>query len=200
MARTKQTDRQSSGGAVGKANRIDNPLPTKHPRQSNNMSKRDQTIRPKKTLPSRKCQKPKITHLPTKKPHRYRPGTVALREIHRYQCTSELLIRKAPFSRLAHEITANITHGITKKVDRWTSNAIQALHEASEAYIIGMFEDSNLACIHSKRVTVMPKDLILVRRIRGEIAGNCAMHRKELERQGREILIQEKSKEENERE
>ena len=82
MARTKQTSCGTGGGAVGKANRVDNPLPTKQPRQSENMSKNDQTIRPKKKAlpaPTRRRRKPQITHQPTQKPHRYRPGTVALR-------------------------------------------------------------------------------------------------------------------------
>ena len=83
MARTKQTARDSHGtrGAVGKANRIDNPLPTLKTRQSENMSEKDQTIRPKKNalpLQTRRRQKPRVTHQPTQKPHRYRPGTVAL--------------------------------------------------------------------------------------------------------------------------
>ena len=143
MARTKQTARVPHGGTVGKANRVTNPLPTNHPRQSNNMSKKDQTIRTKKrVLPSGRRQKPKISHLPTKKPHCYCPGTIALWEIYRYQFTSELLICKAPFSCLVYEIT----HGITKKVN-----------------ITALFEDSNLVCIHSKRVTVMPKDARLIR-------------------------------------
>ena len=187
MVRTKQTARDSYGtrGAVGKAYSNDNPLPTKQPRQSENMSEKEQTIRTKKKAlppPTRRRQKPIITHQPAPKPHRYCPGTVALREIRRYQCTSKLLIRKAPFSHLVREITQDLKRG----VKRWTREALKALQEASEAYIIGIFEDSNLACIYSKRVTVMPKDLTLVRRIHGEIAGDGAACRKELERQGRD--------------
>ena len=123
------------------------------------MSERDQTIRSKKRANlSRKRQKPKITHIPTKKPHRYRPGTVALREIRRYQFGSELLICKAPFSRLVFQIANNIQTGLNNdKVDRWTSEVLGALQEASEAYITSLFEDSNLATIASERATVMPK-------------------------------------------
>ena len=138
----------------GKTNRLTHPLPTKEPR---NISIINQTVRPTKH------QKPTITHVPTKKPHRYHPGTVALREI------SEFLIRKAPFSRLVREITNDIQKGLDNdKVERWTGEALGALQEASEAYITALIEDSNLVCIHSKRVTVMPKDMQLVRRIRGE--------------------------------
>ena len=99
-----------------------------------------------------------------KKPHRYRPGTVALREIRRYQKSTELLIRKLPFQRLVWEIAQNLT-----KADiRFQSGAIMALQEASEAYLVGLLEDSNLCAVHAKRVTIMPKDIQLARRIRGE--------------------------------
>merc|ERR1711998_458657 len=98
-----------------------------------------------------------------KKSHRYRPGTVALREIRKYQKTTELLIRKLPFQRLVREIAQEI------KVDlRLQSSAVLALQEAAEAYIVGLFEDTNLCAIHAKRVTIMPKDVQLARRIRGE--------------------------------
>ena len=163
MPRTKQTARLST---AGKANRITIRIPTKEPRHSNNMSERDQTVRP-----PRKHQKPKITHQPTKKPRRYRPGTIALQEIRRYQFGTELLIRKAPFSHLVREITYDIQKGLddySDKVERWTSQALGALQEASEAYITSLFEDSNILTIHSKHVTVMPKDMHLIRRIRGE--------------------------------
>ena len=100
-----------------------------------------------------------------KKPHRYRPGTVALHEIRRFQKNTELLIRKAPFQRLVHKIATE--RG--KKDVRFQSTAVLALQEASEAYMIGMFEDTNLAAMHAKRVTIMPRDMQLARRIRFEI-------------------------------
>ena len=99
-----------------------------------------------------------------KKPHRYRPGTVALREIRRYQKSTELLIRKLPFQRLVREI-AQQCFGMDY---RFQSTAILALQEASEAYLVGLFEDTNLCAIHAGRVTIMPKDIQLARRIRGE--------------------------------
>lgn len=101
-----------------------------------------------------------------KKPHRYRPGTVALREIRRYQKSTELLIRKRPFQRLVREIAEETTN----KGYRFQSTAVLALQEASESYIVGLFEDTNLCAIHAKRVTIMPKDMQLARRIRGERA------------------------------
>ena len=99
----------------------------------------------------------------TKKPYRYRPGTVALREIRRYQNTTDLLIRKLPFQRLVREIAQDFKTDL-----RFQSSAVVALQEASEAYLVGLFEDTNLCAIHAKRVTIMPKDIQLARRIRGE--------------------------------
>ena len=92
-----------------------------------------------------------------------RPGTVALREIRKYQKSTDLLIRKAPFQRLCREIAEKM------KLDvRFQSTAILAYQEASEAYLIGLFEDANLCAMHARRVTLMPKDMVLARRIRGE--------------------------------
>ncbi|KAI8496859.1 histone H3.2 [Branchiostoma belcheri] len=93
------------------------------------------------------------------------PGTVALREIRRYQKSTELLIRKLPFQRLVREIAQDFKTDL-----RFQSSAVMALQEASEAYLVGLFEDTNLCAIHAKRVTIMPKDIQLARRIRGERA------------------------------
>ena len=98
-----------------------------------------------------------------KKPRRFRPGTVALREIRKYQKSTELLIRKLPFQRLVREIAQDIKTDL-----RFQSTAILALQEASEAYLTGLFEDTNLCTIHAKRVTIKCKDMQLARRIRGE--------------------------------
>ena len=120
-----------------------------------------------------------------KKGHRYRPGTVALREIRRcdprrsarcaaggplttgraerrYQKSTELLIRKAPFQRLVREVARDIGPDL-----RFQSTALLALQEASEAYLTELFEDTNLCAIHAGRVTIAPKDMQLARRIRG---------------------------------
>ena len=107
-----------------------------------------------------------------KKHYRYRPGTVALKQIRQYQKTTELFIRKLPFQRLVREIACDseiITSPLCGKV-RFQSAAIMALQEAAEAYLVGLFEDTNLCAIHTKRVTIMPKDIQLARRIRGERA------------------------------
>ena len=93
-----------------------------------------------------------------KKPHRYRPGTVALREIRRFQKSTDLLIRKAPFQRLVRKIAQEL---FPNKELRFQSLSVLALQEASEAYLIRMFEDTNLAALHAKRVTIMPRDILL---------------------------------------
>ena len=136
MARTKQTARKSTGGKA-----------------------------PRKQLATKAARKSAPATGGVKKPHRYRPGTVALREIRRYQKSTELLIRKLPFQRLVREIAQDFKTDL-----RFQSSAVAALQEASEAYLVGLFEDTNLCAIHAKRVTIMPKDIQLARRIRGERA------------------------------
>ena len=136
MARTKQTARKSTGGKA-----------------------------PRKQLATKAARKSAPATGGVKKPHRYRPGTVALREIRRYQKSTELLIRKLPFQRLVREIAQDFKTDL-----RFQSSAVLALQEASEAYLVGLFEDTNLCAIHAKRVTIMPKDIQLARRIRGERA------------------------------
>lgn len=118
---------------------------------------------PRKQMTRQAARKTGAVFGAVKKPHRYRPGTVALRDIRRYQKSTELLIRKLPFQRLVREITQDFKNGL-----RYQSSAINALQEASEAYLVGLFEDTNLCAIHAKRVTIMPKDIQLARRIRGE--------------------------------
>ena len=135
MARTKQTARKSTGGKA-----------------------------PRKQLATKASRKALMTG-GSRKPHRFRPGTVALREIRRYQKSTELLIRKLPFQRLCREIANDCKTDL-----RFQSTAIVALQEAAEAYLVGLFEDTNLCAIHAKRVTIMPKDIQLARRIRGERA------------------------------
>jgi histone H3 len=98
-----------------------------------------------------------------KKPHHYRPGTVTIREIRKYQKNTDLLIRKAPFQRLVKEIATDFKSNL-----RMQSTALLALQEASEAYLVRLFEDSNDCAIHAKHVTIMPKDIRLAQRIRGE--------------------------------
>ena len=134
MARTKQTARKSTGGMA-----------------------------PRKVLATKAARKSAPATGGVKKPHRYRPGTVALREIRKYQKSTQLLIRKLPFQRLIREVAGEFKEDL-----RFQSHAIMALQEASEAWLIRLFEDTNRCAIHAKRVTIFPKDLQLARRIRGE--------------------------------
>lgn len=139
MARTKQTARQSTGG---KAPRF--------------VSKK-----PKAAVQAAAA----AAGGGIKKPHRFRPGTVALREIRKYQKSTELLIRKLPFARLVREIAQDYMRD-----PRFQTSAVAALQEAAEDYLVHLFEDTNLCAIHAKRMTIMPKDIQLSRRIRGERA------------------------------
>jgi len=134
MARTKQTARKQTGSKA-----------------------------PRKQLGNKAARKSAPVSSGLKKPHRYRPGTVALREIRKFQKSTELLIRKLPFQRLVREISTEFKSDL-----RFQSQAVLALQEAAEAYLVGLFEDTNLCAIHAKRVTIMPKDIQLARRIRGE--------------------------------
>ena len=99
------------------------------------------------------------------KPHRYQAGTAALRDIRHFQKSTALLIRKLPFQRLVKEIAQDFKTDL-----RFQSAVILCLQEATEAYLMGLFEDSNLCAIHAQRVTIMPKDILLARQIRGEKA------------------------------
>lgn len=98
-----------------------------------------------------------------RKPHRFRPGTVALREIRHYQKTVNFLIHPLPFARLVREVASQFSD----TVSRWTAEALMALQEAAEDHLVHLFEDTNLCAIHAKRVTIMTKDMQLARRLRG---------------------------------
>jgi len=137
MARTKQTAWRSTGG--------------KAPRSLALAAARRATK-------AKACDKAAIKR-------RYRPRTVALRDIREFQRSGELLISKLPFQRLVREIAQDYSN-----VPRFLASAALALQEAAEAYLVGLFQDSQLCAIHGKRVTVTSKDIQLARRIRGERA------------------------------
>ncbi|XP_068314909.1 histone H3-like centromeric protein CENH3 [Pyrus communis] len=99
-----------------------------------------------------------------RKKRRYRPGTVALREIRGLQKTVKMIIPAAPFIRTVREIT----NSVSREPKHWTPDALLAIQEAAEEYVIQLFEDSNLCAIHAKRVTLMKKDFELARRIGGK--------------------------------
>ncbi|XP_071321939.1 histone H3-like centromeric protein A isoform X3 [Trachinotus anak] len=97
------------------------------------------------------------------KKRRFRPGTKALMEIRKYQKSTDLLLRKGPFSRLVREVCQSFS----REALRWQVYALLALQEAAEAFLVMLFSDANLCAIHAKRVTVFPRDIQLARRIRG---------------------------------
>jgi histone H3 len=134
MARTKQTARKSTAQKV-----------------------------PRKQLVAQKIARKTAPAPGVKKPHRFRPGTVAIREIRKYQKSTDLLIRKLPFQRLVRELAHEF-----KQELRFQSSAVLALQEAAEAYLVSLFEDTNLCAIHARRVTIMTRDLQLAKRIRGD--------------------------------
>ena len=118
---------------------------------------------PRKLIANKAARKSAPINIEIKKARRYRPGIVALREIRKFQKTTDLLIHKLPFQRLVREIAGDFKSDL-----HFQSQAILALQEAAEAYLVGLFEDTNLCAIHAKRVTIMPKDMQMARRIRGE--------------------------------
>lgn len=99
----------------------------------------------------------------TKRQHRWRPGTVALREVRKYQQSTDMLIQRAPFRRLVREIVSTF-----KDTIRMSSSALEAIQEATEGYIVNVLNDANLCTIHAKRVTLFTKDLHLALRLRGD--------------------------------
>jgi len=139
MARTKQVPKKNVGGVQLVRKGLARVLPTKSPRQQGTSG--------------------------VVKPHRFRPGVVALREIRKYQKNTGLLLRKLPFQRVVRDIA------LAYKADlRFQSQALLALQEAAEAYITSVFQDANLCAIHAKRVTIMPQDMKLAMRIRSDRA------------------------------
>ena len=112
MARTKQTARKNTGSKA-----------------------------PRKQLANKAARKTaNVTDKGVKKPHRFRPGTVALREIRKFQKSTELLIRKLPFQRLVREIATEYKSDL-----RFQSQAVFAIQEACEAYMVGLFEVSSIS-------------------------------------------------------
>merc|ERR1712070_57310 len=98
-----------------------------------------------------------------RKSRRNRAGTVALREIRRYQKSTSNILPRAPFHRLVRNICGQYDEDL-----RFQSQALVALQEAAEACLTGIFEDTTLCAIHAKRATIMKKDMELARRIRGD--------------------------------
>lgn len=142
MTRAKQSEKQSEGGKAPRAHVAAKAMkkPMKAPAEIKPQEAGEKKVRR----------------------HRFHPGTVALREIRRYQKSTDLLMRKLPFQRLVREIAEE-----TRSEQRFQASALAALQEASEAYLVELLEDANVVTIHAKRVTVMGKDLLVVKRLRG---------------------------------
>ena len=156
MARTKKMAHKSTG------KRARNQLATNLPRKTLSQEQARKNAAKASAAAQKNLGNPPRTG-GLKRPMRYRPGTVALREIRCYQKSTELLIRKLPFNRLVREIAQDFKTDL-----RFQAAAIGALQEVAETYLVGLFDDTNLCSIHAKRVTIMPKDIQLARRIRGE--------------------------------
>ncbi|CAM0954915.1 unnamed protein product [Alopecurus aequalis] len=157
MARTKQTALKST-----------RPPPKKKLK----FGREQETVSPSTSATARRGGRRTATATPevasaqqrARKPHRFKPGTVALRQIRKFQKSTELLIPFAPFVRLVKEIS----EFYSKEVSRWNPAALVALQEAAEYHLVDMFERANLCAIHAKRVTIMQKDIQLARRIAGQ--------------------------------
>ncbi len=135
MARVKQTAHKSTGGAP----------PCLH------LATKAEQVAAQKAIAVRK-------------PHRWRPGTVAAREIRKFQKTTDLFIRKAPFQHLVQEIIQDMS----RKSDlQMQSTALLALQEAVEYFMVDVFNNTNLCVLHGKRKTIMVKDLVLACCIQG---------------------------------
>ena len=127
------------------------------------MARTKETARKSTKVSKKSAKKASSGSSGVKKTRRWKSGTVALREIRRYQKGTDMLLRKAPFQRLIREIAHNSKEGI-----RFQAAAVLAIQEATEAYMISLLADTNLCAIHTKRVTIMAKDIHLARRLRGE--------------------------------
>ncbi|KAI9552334.1 hypothetical protein GHT06_022699 [Daphnia sinensis] len=150
MDNTRRTARKSTGGSLARNQVI------------NKITARKSTTRQSRTRTSN--ERPTQTQQHGRGLRRlYRPGAVAIRNIRRYQNSTRLLIPKLPFQRLVRDIAREFKLNLA-----FQSAALGALHEASEAFLVGLFEDTNLCATHAHRVTIMPRDIQLARRIRGE--------------------------------
>lgn len=174
MARTKQTARKSSNLSKTQKKLLSQSAAL----AAKSASKRAKATPTHKAAPAKGLKSPlkksatktprKSVRVPSSKPRVRAPmrrGAKALKEIRMYQKSTELLIPHAPFLRLVREITQRVSD---EKDIRFKGAAIEALQEACESYLIGLFEDSQLAAIHARRVTIMVKDMQLARRMRRE--------------------------------
>ena len=176
MARTKKTARKKTGPAMGKTARQQLPTKQLHKKGTATGGLRtinywNETKQQRKERMDRNVAKNPDYYKPTplvyksRKDFRKKPGGRALAEIRHFQRlrSHELLIRKLPFQRVVREIIQD--HSTQYRVQ---ASAIAALQEASEDYLVKLLEDTNICAIHARRVTILPKDMQLARRLRGE--------------------------------
>ncbi len=128
---------------------------------------RTKTMAKKRSKSKGKGKKRGRKPVKVRKKHRWRPGTVAMRDIRRYQKSTKCLMQRLPFQRLVRSIAKGYNSEL-----RFQASSLAALQEATEAYVVGLFEDVNLCALHAGRVTVMTRDMHLARRIRGETLRN----------------------------
>ena len=157
MARTKQTVRKSSI--------VRFPRPPSLQRTEFSLPQEYDPLKQKKIAQANNTRK--FTRIYARKSthtfHKFLPGTVALRQIRKYQKSTDLLIQKLPFRRLVRELALDIDNQ-----KRFQESALRAIQEAAEAYIVSLLEEANLCAIHAKRITIQPKDLQLAKRLRGQ--------------------------------
>lgn len=145
-------DRYSNGSAGSSSNRVERRSNV-HKARKSTATRTDANFRVKGAA---------------KRKVRYKPGELALADIKRLQNSTDMLIPKTRFHRLVREITQHVTENKSDEPMKYQVGALLALQEAAEAYLVYLFEDTNLCCIHARRVTIMPRDIHLARRIRNE--------------------------------
>eukprot|EP00884_Botryococcus_braunii_P006709 jgi/Botrbrau1/16039/Bobra.7_2s0013.1 len=170
MARTKQTARKSVGGnrpVYGRKRFAKHILKQKETTMDGTPAKTASTMDTAGATPAANVRPQSEGSAVQKVKRRLKRGALALKEIRKYQRSTELLIRKAPFQRLVREITLGFQTNL-----RWRTSAVEALQEAAESFLVQRFEDCNTCAIHGRRVTIMTKDLQLAHRLKGE--AQCA--------------------------
>lgn len=160
MARAKTTAGSKSKISSKAKEEVDKKKDGEKKRKLKDWSQANKVIRMRKEEEKKKrAENPDLE----KKKIKYKPGTVALREIKRYQKSVDILLPRAPFQKVVREITQSIDNDL-----RFQGAALMAIQEAAESYLVGIFEDSQLCSLHAKRVTVTLADMRLARRIRGD--------------------------------
>ncbi len=126
-------------------------------------------VPPRYHLATKAAQSAGQKAIAVRKPHSWRPGTVALREIRKFKKKTNLLVRKDPFQRLVQEVALKFG----KSDLQMQSTAVLALQEAAEYFIVDVFSDTNLCAMHGKHATIMVKDMVLACHIQGITMGRA---------------------------